>query len=70
MQHGFGAANTSLVYHAKKLMCLQEGDLPYAVSAPAHAPVIHAVLTQLACRQACLSSGRVNLLQWPCQNVC
>lgn len=28
---GAGTANTALVYHAKKLMALHEGDLPYAV---------------------------------------
>ena len=28
---GSGTANTALVYHARKLMALHEGDLPYAV---------------------------------------
>ncbi len=28
---GTGTANTALVYHAKRLMSLHEGDLPYAV---------------------------------------
>lgn len=28
---GVGTANTALVYHAKKLLALHEGDLPYAV---------------------------------------
>ena len=31
MQHGQGTANTALVFHAKKLLALQEADLPYAV---------------------------------------
>ena len=30
-QPGSGTANTALVYHARKLMALHEGDLPYAV---------------------------------------
>ncbi|KAK9808424.1 hypothetical protein WJX73_003304 [Symbiochloris irregularis] len=30
-QHGAGTANTALVYHARKLMSLHEGDLPYAM---------------------------------------
>jgi len=28
---GTGTANTALVYHARRLMSLHEGDLPYAV---------------------------------------
>lgn len=28
---GRGTANTALVYHARRLMALHEGDLPYAV---------------------------------------
>lgn len=28
---GVGTANTALVFHAKKLLALHEGDLPYAV---------------------------------------
>ena len=28
---GSGTANTALVYHARRLMALHEGDLPYAV---------------------------------------
>lgn len=30
-QPGSGTANTALVYHARKLLALHEGDLPYAV---------------------------------------
>lgn len=30
INHGQGLANTALVYHAKKVMSLHEGDLPYA----------------------------------------
>jgi len=29
--HGTGTANTSLVFHADRLMALHEGDLPYQV---------------------------------------
>lgn len=32
--HGSGTANTSVVYHAGRLMALNEGDLPYAVRRP------------------------------------
>ena len=31
VQHGKGQANTALVFHAKRLLSLHEGDLPYAV---------------------------------------
>jgi hypothetical protein len=30
-QSGAGTGNTALVFHAKKLLALHEGDLPYAV---------------------------------------
>lgn len=32
LQDGFGTANTALIFHAQKLLALNEGDLPYAVS--------------------------------------
>ncbi len=32
---GVGTANTAVVFHAKKLLALHEGDLPYAVRSPA-----------------------------------
>lgn len=37
---GEGTANTALVYHAKQLLALHEGDLPYAVrySVPCNVP--------------------------------
>ena len=31
MQHGTGAANTALVFHARRLLSLYESDLPFAV---------------------------------------
>ena len=31
MQKGIGTANTSVVFHAQRLLALQESDLPYAV---------------------------------------
>jgi hypothetical protein len=31
VQSGAGTGNTALVFHAKKLLALHEGDLPYAV---------------------------------------
>jgi carotenoid cleavage dioxygenase-like enzyme len=33
---GTGTANTALVYHARRLMSLHEGDLPYAVRQAAY----------------------------------
>ena len=32
VQHGIGAANTALVFHAKRILSLYESDLPFAVS--------------------------------------
>lgn len=32
LQHGTGAANTALVFHAKRILSLYEADLPFAVS--------------------------------------
>jgi hypothetical protein len=31
VSEGVGTANTALVYHAKRIMALNEGDLPYQV---------------------------------------
>jgi carotenoid 9,10(9',10')-cleavage dioxygenase 1 len=33
--NGAGTGNTALVFHAKKLLALHEGDLPYQVHPPA-----------------------------------
>lgn len=47
---GEGTANTALVYHAKKLLALHEGDLPYAVRAFAAA--------EPACQTWCMRAIR------------
>ena len=31
LSKGAGTANTALVYHARRLLALHEGDMPYAI---------------------------------------
>ena len=48
VQHGGGVANTALVFHAKRLLALHEGDLPFAVCFSASASAAHS-FWQLGC---------------------
>jgi hypothetical protein len=57
-QQGVGTANTSIVFHAGRVLALHEGDLPYQVGALA------ALLWVAATTSACVLVGLFSCLLW------
>jgi hypothetical protein len=59
LQNGVGTANTSIVFHAGRLLALHEGDLPYQVRAR---PVLLGIqcVTHTLLASGCVTNGHMH----------